>query len=478
MPKEIKSDKLSSADVAWLRMGEPTNRMVVVGLLALGDPMSVAQLKTLLAERLLVFERFAQRLDSNRRPRWLTDTNFDLDDHVRVVHLPPPGGRAQLERLTGMLMSTPLDLAKAPWDAHLIENYGDGSVVAMRIHHSIADGIALVQVLLSLADEHFGLLDRSALPEYGRPADSGGSVKRTLESMGRAMRSLGGSVRGGVKEATQRPLVLADWAQTAAYAGMSALRIALLPADSATRFKAGVGVEKRAAWSLPIPLADVRAAGRATGAKVNDVLLSSVAGGLRRYLTGKGEPVAGVEFGAVIPVNVRPAGKALELGNRIGVVFLRLPLGIEDPAERLVEVQRRMDRLKISGEALVALTIIKAAGLGPMPLHRLIVRILSSKTSAVITNVPGPTERLHLDGNPITEVMYWVPRGGEIGLGISIISYAENILFGVATDAAMAPDPSAIIAAIRDDFEALRADEVAEPDSLPGFSISEIYRER
>jgi diacylglycerol O-acyltransferase / wax synthase len=475
---QIKSDKLSSADVAWLRMGEPTNRMVVVGLLTLGDPMSVEALKALLAERLLVFERFAQRLDVERRPRWLTDTGFDLDDHVHVVHLPPPASRPELERLAGVLMSTPLDLSKAPWDAHLIENYGTGSLVAMRIHHSVADGIALVQVLLSLADEHFELLDSSTLPAYGLPAGSRGGAIDAFDSIWRATRALGGTVAGALKEATQRPRVIADWAQSAAYAGTSALRIAFLPADTPTRFKAQVGVEKRAAWSHPIPLGDVKAAGRATGAKVNDVLLSSVAGGLRRYLIDGGEPVAGVEFGAVIPVNIRPPDEALELGNRIGVVFLRLPLGIANPAERLAEVQRRMDRLKISGEALVALTIIKTAGLGPMPLHRLIVRILSSKSSAVITNVPGPTERLHLDGNPITEVMYWVPRGGDIGLGISILSYAENILFGVATDAAMAPDPGAIVAAIRDDFEALRASEVADSDSSSGFTVSEIYRDR
>src|SRR2546426_2875918 len=147
---------MSSVDAAWLGMEDPTNLMMVTGVLALDGKVDVKRLRTLLDKRLAPFGRFHQRV---ARPRmrggmlhWQDAAHFDIDNHVSHIALPPPGGEKALRELVSELMSTPLDTTKPLWHVHLVDGYAHGSVVLARIHHSIADGIALVRVMLSLTD--------------------------------------------------------------------------------------------------------------------------------------------------------------------------------------------------------------------------------------------------------------------------------------------------------------------------------------
>ncbi len=463
---QIKTQKLGAADVAWLRMESPTNPMTIVGLLAFAEPMGIDELKGLLAERLLAFDRFRQKLDlRGGAPTWSTDPDFDLDAHVHRAGLPSPGDKATLEGYVGELMSTPLDLSKPPWQFHLVEDYGladgtRGAVWIARLHHTIGDGIALIHVLLSLADEHFATLNRSKIPDYGRPRSGGSLLGRLTKPLGKAVGGLGGAALGAVSGAlgaVQEPAKVLDWAKTGMSVGAAASRIALLPSDSETRFKGAAGVTKRVAWSEPLSLEAVKTIGRVAGAKVNDVLLAAVAGGLRRFFEGEGDPVDGVEFATVIPVNLRPASEAFELGNQFGIVFLFLPVGVADQAERLREVTRRMEQIKASAEPAVAFGILQTIGAGPEWLHEQVVDILSARCSAVMTNVPGPQQPLHMLGKRASHLMFWVPRAGDIGLGLSVISYAGTVRLGVATDARMAPDPAALVRGFHAEFEAMEA---------------------
>ena len=177
-----------------------------------------------------------------------------------------------------------------------------------------------------------------------------------------------------------------------------------------------------------------------------------------RYLDGHGESADDLEVRAAIPVNLRPLERAFDLGNVFGLAFLSLPVGIADARERLLEVKRRMDTIKSSAEPAVAFGILQAIGAGPETLHEQVVEILSSKVSAVMTNVPGPRERLHLAGNPMTRILFWVPRAGDIGLGVSIMSYADEVTLGIATDAKMAPDPDVLVRCFQDELDALTAE--------------------
>ena len=151
-------EAMSKVDTAWLRMESPTNLMMITGVLIFQDRLDPRRLKDLLEERFLAYRRFRQKaVDSVSAAYWETDADFDIDWHVRVAALPGKADKVELEKFVSELASTPLNHAKPLWQFHLVENYAPdgkhtGSVLIARIHHCYADGMALVQVLLSLTD--------------------------------------------------------------------------------------------------------------------------------------------------------------------------------------------------------------------------------------------------------------------------------------------------------------------------------------
>ena len=199
----------------------------------------------------------------------------------------------------------------------------------------------------------------------------------------------------------------------------------------------------------------MKAIGRALGASVNDVLLSCVAGALRRYLVDKGDDVAGVMLRALVPVNLRPMEKAYKLGNQFGLVFLDLPIGIENPVERLYAVRANMNALKGSYQPVLALGLLAAMGSGPKALQDVLLQALARNATAVMTNVPGPQEPLFLAGARIDSMMFWVPQSGDIGMGVSILSYNGAVQFGLITDRGLCPDPERVSARFGEEFEKL-----------------------
>ena len=232
-------------------------------------------------------------------------------------------------------------------------------------------------------------------------------------------------------------------------------KLALMGEDSHTRFKGRPGVAKRVAWAEPIPVSEVKAVGRALDCSINDVLLSSVAGALRAYVTQKGDSAEGLSIRALVPVNLRPADKAWKLGNCFGLVFLDLPIGIENPVERLYAVRENMRVLKGSYQPVVALGLLAAMGAGPKALQEQLLALLARNATAVMTNVPGPQQPLYLGGALIGGMMFWVPQSGDIGLGVSILSYNGEVRFGVVADRGLCPDPDRVIDGFAPEFEKL-----------------------
>jgi WS/DGAT/MGAT family acyltransferase len=199
----------------------------------------------------------------------------------------------------------------------------------------------------------------------------------------------------------------------------------------------------------------VKAVGRVSGGTVNDVLLTAVSGALGRYLHTRGEPAGGLDFRAVVPVNLRPIDEKPKLGNAFGLVFLSLPVGIADPLDRLFELKTRMDAIKGTPEAIVAFGVLGMMGVSVSQVQDIVLNIFGSKATAVMTNVPGPRQMRYFAGKPIDGIMFWVPQSGKLGLGVSIMSYNNKVLLGIATDAGLVPDPETIIAAFHDEFEAM-----------------------
>jgi len=450
------TEPLSGVDASWLRMDEPTNLMTITSVLVLEDPVDVQTIRSLVEERFLGFTRFRQRVrDVEGSPYWEIDPNFDVAQHVRRAALPGAGGQAELQERVSELMAAPLDRSKPLWHFEVIEDYQGGSAIIARIHHCIADGIALVQVLLSLTDEYF---DPSRFPNTERD-DS--FLPRLVQAPIRAIQNATRAGEALLSESVES-ILHPDHFLTRAKQGMSlgaALsKLALIPEDSDTLLKGDLRVAQNAAWSGPLDLTTVKRIGHRVDAKVNDVLLGAVAGALRHYLKTRDAPTDDVVIRGLIPVNLRPQKEAFELGNAFGLVYLDLPVYLEDPVERVLEVKRQMDEIKASSEAVAAFGILETLGYFPVSFEDQAVRLFSSKASAVMTNVPGPRQKLHLDGHRIEHIMPWVPRAGQIGLGVSIFSYGGEVRVGVACDAGLVPDPETILEGFRDEFTGLLHD--------------------
>jgi diacylglycerol O-acyltransferase / wax synthase len=449
-----RSERLSRIDTAWLRMEEPTNLMMVTGVLVFDQPLNFARLRQAVEQRMLIFDRFHQKVvDADGTPHWQDDPHFTINAHLHRIALPAPHDQNALQELVSTLMSTPLDLTKSPWQFHLIEEYGAGCVLLTRLHHCIADGIALMRVLLSLTDPipEPPTPDHAAAPAHGGRTPYAGPIAAANATVRAAEKLLDSGI-----EALLEPTRLADAAQFGASSAVILSRLLLMSPDPQTPFKGKLGVSKRAAWSAPIALDDVKAIGHAVGGTVNDVLLAAVTGALRRYLLGRGELVDGLELRAAVPVNLRAANEPPTLGNRFGLIFLSLPVGADDPLDRLYDLKQRMEVIKDSPEALVTFGVLHAMGLMTSQLQDVGVALFGSKATAVMTNVPGPRETIYLAGAPVRELMFWVPQSGRLGLGVSIFSYAGQVWLGVATDVGLIPDPDTIIGAFQDEFDLLR----------------------
>ena len=453
-----RSEALSNVDAAWLHMEDRTNLMTITAVMSFYDKLDFQDLKALLEDRLLPHDRFRQRVVKSAlgRPQWVEDEHFNLRSHLQRVALPDPGGQDELQEMVSTLMSTPLDMTKPLWQFQYIENYRGGSAVVARIHHCIADGIALVRLLLSMTDDSPGHPRTRSRPRPRTKPLGGGLwlpevVNEALYSVRRITGTLVDEGMQHLLDPTKAMAMVKEGASAAGALG----RLVTMSFDPPTVFRGRLGTAKRCAWSAILPFDQVKAYSKQVGATINDVLLTGVTGALRRYVLQRGGAVDGLDIRAVIPVNLRPEGPVGELGNKFGLVFLALPVGLEDRGERLAELKRRMDALKSSPEAVVAFTVLNAIGMASPEIESMAVQLFGSKATAVMTNVPGPREKLFLAGKPMRSMMFWVPQSARLGLGVSILSYAGQVRLGVATDAGLVPDPQSIITHFQNEMAAM-----------------------
>lgn len=455
-----RSETFSAVDAAWLHIDTPTNMAMITGVMMFDEPLEFDRVRAMIECRLACIPRYRQRVKEPRLrlglPRWEADPHFDLVAHISRIDLPPPGDRAALQTLAGELMSTPLDFSRPLWHMHLVEHYGSGSAIISRQHHCIADGLALVQVLLSMADcEPDAPWPESAQITRRKSSLLTSMLNPAAKAVGSAW-GLAGTLFDQGLETLAHPSRVYEGALIGTSATLALSKLLLLDPDPETVFKGKCGLEKRTVWSEPIKLDSVKAVGQIMGSTVNDVLIAATAGALGRYLARHGELTDAQEIRAMVPVNLRPAGDLGKLGNRFGLVLLPLPVGLKNPAKRLTALKQNMDAIKESAEAVVGFGILNALGMTPVQIERVLTNFFAAKATAVMTNVPGPREVLYLAGKPLREIMFWVPQPAQLGMGISILSYAGNVVIGVATDAGIVPDPESIIADFHDEFEHMR----------------------
>ncbi len=448
-------EPMSRVDTAWLRMERPTNPMMITGVLMFAEPMSLERLKRVVKQRFLSYGRFRQKaVVTPAGAHWENDLNFNLDWHVQHAALPGRGDKRALERFVSQLASSPLNHDRPLWQFHLVERFdGGGSALVARIHHSYADGIALVQVLLSLTDTEPDAADGSELPRTWLKQQHAG-VARRVGAVDRYVQ-LGSKVVEKGLEMYRDPTLAAVLAKEGGEIARELLHALALPDDPPSLLRGRLGVSKRVAWAEPLDLEEVKAVGRACDCTVNDVLMATAAGALRSYMIERGDHVDGLTLRATVPVNLRPLEHARKLGNHFGLVFLELPVGEGNPIRRVEHVARCMEDLKRSRQAIVAYGLLAALGMAPSPVQGLALELFSRKATAVATNVPGPQQPLYLAGCMLREMMFWVPQTGSIGIGISILSYNGRVHFGLIADGRLIPDPDAVIRRFGAEFDKL-----------------------
>ena len=458
------AERMSRVDTSWLRMDNDVNLMMITGVWLLTPALTIEQVRQRYADKLLKYGRFRQKIVHDvLGAQWVDDEGFDLGHHVDTIELRRRRGqseRAALQELCAKLASTPLDPARPLWQFSLIEHYEGGSAIVARIHHCIADGIALISVMMSLTD---GGADPP--PAHGHePAHDEGdwladAVLKPITDL--TVKAIGMYGNGVVKSMDalahpQQPLLGSlDMARSGVQVLSDAAALALMPDDSPTGLKGKPIGRKVVAWNEPMPLEAVKAVGKGLNCTVNDVLLACAAGAIGQYLRDRGEDTAGKEIRAMVPVNLRPIERAWQLGNRFGLVPLVLPIGIENPIERVYAVNRRMGELKGSYQPMLAFAILSVSGLFIKPVQDMITGLFAKKTTAVMTNVPGPTTPLKFCGSTLRQSIFWVPQSGDIGVGISIFSYAGGVQFGLITDRKLCPDPQSIIDRFQPEFDKL-----------------------
>jgi WS/DGAT/MGAT family acyltransferase len=461
----IASERMSRVDTAWLRMDNEVNLMMIVGVWLLQPGLDYEKLCERVACKLLRYDRFQQKVVQDAvGAQWVHDDAFDIHHHVvrdKIVRRKGQSEREALQALCGKLATQPLDPARPLWQFHLIERYEGGSALIVRIHHCIGDGIALISVALSITDGGDDPPPRRTRSKSDGAGDGdwlSGSVIQPLTEI--AVKALGMTGKGVARsvEALSQPQQLFGSVEMAR-AGYQVLgdvaALALMPDDSPTRLKGMPEGHKRVAWNEPLPLDAVKAMGKGLHCSINDVLLSCVAGAIGQYLRDRGDDPQGQEIRAMVPVNLRPLDQAWQLGNKFGLAPLVLPIGIENPIERVYAVRQRMNEMKGSYQPLLAFAVLAIAGLMIKPVQDAILNLFAKKATAVMTNVPGPARPLKFCGSTIRQTMFWVPASGHIGVGVSVLSYAGGVQFGLITDARLCPDPQAIIDRFQPEFDKL-----------------------
>lgn len=424
---------VASHDAMWLQ-DTPTNLMVInavftterIGIEAVREAFRVRVLEVAGGER---FRRFRQRVVWERgRPCWEDDPAFSLERQIVPARVADLRTAEQLQRYVGEEAGRPLPADQPAWQFQFVEHYeADSSAFIVRVHHSIGDGMALVSVIFTLMEEMTA--EHAVAPPRGGILPAGGAPGR------------------GLLPALLIPL---------AAPGILLKRLLWIPDRHALHGRPLSG-QKQVAWTAPLDIGVVKAAKNHLAATVNDILMASVSGALSRYLAEHGgERVHRLRVS--MPVNVRRPDEPMTLENRFAAVPLELPAGIPTLEARVRAVKRRMDGLKRSVVPIVVYGIQRALLFAlPQVVSRVLIDFLANKCTAVVTNVPGPQREITIAGRQVRQMMFWVPQRANIGVGISILSFAGKVQVGVIADTALVPEARALARAFEAEFEALRA---------------------
>lgn len=431
-------DRLTSIDASFLTNESATSHMHIGAVTVFeGPPPSYDDLLAHIESRLHLVPRYRQKLATppveTGRPFWVDDPQFQLEYHVRHSALPPPGDEDALRRMAARVFSQQLDRTKPLWELWLVEGLRKKRFALIsKTHHALVDGVGGVDLATVLFDVE-PVPQPAEPPEewIPRPEPTGASLAaKGVQGLARA--PIGAGRR--VASALASPRTAARQVENAAEAlGEVAWEFANPAPD--VPLNQPIGPHRRYVW-VSADLADFKRIKTALGGTVNDVVLTAVAGSLRRWLRARGTRTEGLELRALVPVSIRAKDASGELGNQIAAVRGPLPVYIEDPAQRLRTVREAMDGIKGSKKALGAEVISRFNDFAPPTLLAQASRINFSTRlfNLIVTNVPGPQMPLYVLGRELLDIFPVAFLPENHALAIAIMSYNGKVDFGLLGD--------------------------------------------
>jgi diacylglycerol O-acyltransferase len=455
----VKVDRLSPLDSTFLHIEDSVSHMHVasVGILE-GPPPPYPELVSMIGAKLSLVPRYRQVVRfvplNLGRPVWVDDPHFNIEYHVRHTALPSPGDEPELRRLVGHVMAQQLDRSKPLWEIWMVEGLEDDRwALLSKTHHALVDGVAgseLLSVVFDLSPVPAPTNARDWRPSSSPPPLA--LAAQALLDLARSPYEQARAVR-----ATTRVPRQALGQSLAVMKGLAAFVGAARPTASSS-LNGPLGPHRRYAFTSA-SVEEVKAIRKGLGGSFNDVVLAAIAGAFRDVLAARGEPVDRV-VRTLVPVSVRgrdASGRAVgdgTLENKISAMLADLPVGIEDPVERLHAITAQMRDLKDSMQAVAGEALTSISGFAPPALLALGTRIATKAAqrtvNTVTTNVPGPQVPLFVLGRRMLRAYPYVPLAGQIRIGVAAFSYDGQLNFGITGDYDGAPDIDVLCHGIED----------------------------
>ena len=425
-------DKLTTLDAGFLK-AEDADRHVslaIGGLAVIEGPIPDRDaLMATLAQRIRACPRFGQRLRTRPfdfgAPEWVADPDFDLTRHVRHIALPRPGDDRELFHLAADVISRRLDRDRPLWEIWIIEGLSDNRwAMLTKIHHCVADGIAATHVLAGLCDDGIGESFASPICAAKEP-----KVRGLLQAIP-GVNPL--SALGGLWNA---------WTAITATAARTALGAAEIAAGLLHRTTTSLNgsITNLRRYSVArVPLADIAQVCQTFDVTINDVALAAITESYRNMLVQRGEEPLPDALRTLVPVSMRSADAIDKTDNRVSVMLPYLPVEEQNPVQRLRIVHSRLDRTKSHGQHQAGHALVSMANRIPFPLTAwtvaLLTRIPQRGVTTLATNVPGPRQPLQLMSQRVLSVFPIPPIAMQLRTGVAMLSYAENLFFGILAD--------------------------------------------
>ncbi len=471
MPAPSLNRRMSAEDAWFLYFEKPDSPLHIGSVGIYEGTIPFEKMYASMDARMHLIPRYRQRAVIPPlyagHPTWEDDPAFSLDRHLRLVRMPSPGTREQLIEFSSQLFEGMLPRDRPLWDITVIHGLeGDRTAYLSRVHHCLVDGVSGIELLLAV-------LDLVPDPEPTPPPLEPWQPKAPPSPMEAWAEATTEQWRGGMRAfAEWQRSLLEPREQVRRMTDFARALEVVLPAAFKQPYKAPwnktISGQRRVAWTS-MSFQEVRRIRGALGGTVNDVMLTILGGALGRYLKEHGVKTPGLGLRLQIPVNVRKEDEKGALGNRVSMMLPEVPVGIDDPAERLTAIRGEMERLKSQDQANAFQELLKLSENLPAAVHALIGMggVPQGALNLICTNVPGPMIPLYSVGHRLQEHYPMVPLAADLGIGVGITSFDKALYMGIMCDPTIVEDVDTIAEYAAAEFRALREAAGVPESDLP-----------